>query len=106
MDVMGKLQHNTRGNNKRKYGCAVAIWRRSLGYQQYNRSSYHLLSRALCQRVTVAQVINLNVLDIVSIINVDFSVEASRRIVRGWRCGFRYGASCLIDQLAILTQKP
>lgn len=40
-----------------------------------NRSNYHLLSRALGQCVAVAQVINFNVLDIVSISNVDVCVK-------------------------------
>ena len=47
------------------------------------RSNYHLLSRAFSQRVTVAQVINLNILDIVSISNVDLCVQLSRCVAAG-----------------------
>lgn len=53
------------------------------GSADVNRSNYHLLSRAFGQRVTVAQVINLNILDIVSISNVDLRVQLSRCVAGG-----------------------
>lgn len=38
--------------------------------------NYHLLSRPLRQGVAIAQIIDLNVLDVVSICDVDFGVQS------------------------------
>lgn len=45
--------------------------------------NYHLLSRPLRQGVAIAQVIDLNVLDVVSICDIDFGIQL--------RCAFGGG---------------
>lgn len=48
--------------------------------------NYHLLSRSLRQGVAIAQIIDLNVLNVVSICDVDFGVQ-SRCALGGGRLG-------------------
>lgn len=48
--------------------------------------NYHLLSRSLRQGVAIAQIIDLNVLDVVSICDVDFGVQC-RCALGGGRLG-------------------
>lgn len=47
---------------------------------------YHLLSRSLCQGVTIAQIIDLNVLNVVSIRDIDFGIQL-RCTLGGGRLG-------------------
>jgi len=47
-------------------------------------SIYHFLSRAFGQRVTVAQVIDLDITDVVSILSVDVGIERGRAGRRGF----------------------
>lgn len=60
-----------------------------------NGKIYHLLSRALREGVAIAQIIDLNILDVVSICNVDLGVQFGRTLgVRG-RLGFLCGIIAL-----------
>lgn len=39
-----------------------------------NRSNYHFLCRALGQGISVAQIVDLNIFDVVSVRDIDFGV--------------------------------
>lgn len=56
---------------------------------RYDRSIYHLLRRTLCQYVAIAQIVDLDVLDVVSICDVDTVHEAGGALASGRRSGFR-----------------
>lgn len=57
--------------------------------------NYHLLSRSLRQGVAIAQIIDLNVLDVVTICDVDFSIQ-----LRGTLGGGRLGILCRVVGLS------
>lgn len=40
-----------------------------------NGNIYHLLSRSLCEGVAIAQIIDFDVLDVITVRDVDFSVQ-------------------------------
>lgn len=95
MEDMGKLQPSTIWENKGEYGWSSSRLAKCLKYQQHNRSNYHLLSRALCQDVAVPQIIDVNVLDVISVFDVNLGIEATRSIDRGGGCGLRCGTGSL-----------
>lgn len=54
---------------------------------QQHRSIYHLLSRALGEGVTVAQVIDLDIFDVVSVGDVNFVIRLIRAVLVRGRVG-------------------
>ena len=58
----------------------------------HNKDIYHLLRRALCQSVSVSQVVDLDVFDVVAILLVDLCFELVRALAGGWRGDFSNGA--------------
>jgi hypothetical protein len=49
-------------------------------------SIYHLLRRALGQGISIAQIVHFNVLDIISVGNINPVVELGGTLSRGRRC--------------------
>lgn len=60
-----------------------------------NGNIYHLLSRSLREGVAIAQIIDLNILDVVPICNVDLGVEFGRALGGRGRLGFLCGIIAL-----------
>lgn len=56
---------------------------------------YHLLSRSLRQSVAIAQIVDLNIFDVVSICDIDFGVQ-----FRGALGGGRLGILCRVVGLS------
>lgn len=50
---------------------AGSLKRKAWDISEFNRSNYHLLSGAFCESVTIAQVVDLDIPDIVSVSDVD-----------------------------------
>lgn len=67
-----------------------------------NRSNYRLLSPAIGQGVAVAQVIDLDVFDVVTLRNIDF---LGRALAVAGRCGSHSGALGLRLQVRIVPLK-
>lgn len=61
-------------------------------------SNYHLLSRTLRQGIAIAQIIDLNVLDVVSIRDVDFGIQL-RCALGGGRLGILCRVVGLFDNV-------
>lgn len=74
------------------------------GSASTTRSNYHLLSRAFCESVAIAQVIDLDIFDIVSISNVDLGIQLSGSINVRRRSGLRCGTRRLDKQVSERTR--
>ena len=61
----------------------------NFGVSSMRGNIYHLLSRAFCQGVAIAQIVDLDILDVVTIGNVDVAVESRRLFVGGRGRGLR-----------------
>jgi hypothetical protein len=57
------------------------------------RSIYHLLSRSFCQCVTISQVVDLYIPDVVAICNIHLTIDSACAVgvARAWRIGFSTG---------------
>lgn len=54
----------------------------------YDRDIYRLLRRTLCQCVAVPEIVDFHVLDVITVCNIDFSIEFRRRhLLLGRRLG-------------------
>jgi hypothetical protein len=63
--------------------CQYLVYKRvrtacALVISGYDRSIYHLLSSSFGQCIAVAQIVHFNILDIVSVCNVDFTIDIVR----------------------------
>lgn len=72
------------GNNARKRLVGAAHWppcAKCLGISaDITGTIYHLLRRAFGQRIAVAQIVDLDILNIISVRNIDFIVELARTL--------------------------
>lgn len=62
--------------------------RLGVSVQHKNKSIYHLLSRAPSQCISISQVVDLNVFDIVTVGNIDVSVDVACTLSSRWRGHF------------------
>lgn len=68
---MGMKTKKKKKTRKPKEGKQLAACRKAWDISEFNRSNYHLLSGAFCESVTIAQVVDLDIPDIVSVSDVD-----------------------------------
>jgi hypothetical protein len=54
----------------------------------YNKDIYHLLRRAFGQCIAIAQIVDFDVLDIVTIGDINFAIEVACALACGGRGGF------------------
>ena len=66
-----KTKKKKKKTRKPKEGKQLAACRKAWDISEFNRSNYHLLSGAFCESVTIAQVVDLDIPDIVSVSDVD-----------------------------------
>ena len=65
-----------------------------------NKSIYHLLSRAFCQCVSVAEIVDFDVFDVITICNVDLAIDVARALARGGRCSVPRRTECLRTEIS------
>jgi hypothetical protein len=78
--------------------CVFALGERAEKISGISRSNYHSLSGTLGEGVSVPQVIDFDILDVISICDVHLTVDSGRRVGVGIGGRSRSRASGLVDR--------
>lgn len=54
----------------------------------YNKDIYHLLRRALGQCVTISQIIDFDIFNIITILTINFTIDVVGALTARWRGRF------------------